>query len=161
MGTTHGMPSLLSIRSALSLKGKSVASPNSVCSSVSVLNSTAWVTSTTSTGTVRAKKPSKTITKATPSKLRSSKLTLRKNVSLSASNSSATTQWLVATCVKARPSQLPSLKLLPVVSKLSFQKASKPSSVALTCPVTVQSSARSVSLLATQSTRKSQTSTAT
>merc|ERR1712065_117303 len=72
------------------LKAKSVASPNSVCSSVSVLNSTAWFTSTTSTGTVRAKKPSKTITKATPSKLRSSKSTLRKNVSLSASNSLAT-----------------------------------------------------------------------
>ncbi len=89
---------------ARKLKAKSRTRPNSACSSASTATWTAWFTSPTSTGTVRANRSSKSTTRATSSRLSFSMWTSTRSASRSASSSSAATRSaklpLPATCAR-------------------------------------------------------------
>jgi len=115
---TRGKPSRTSSRRAPTSKARSRTSPSSACSSASTAMWTAWSTSPTSTGSVRAKKPSRTSRRATASRRASSTLTARRSASRSASSSWALIRW-------PRPPASRRATRLPVKSSRSKRTASK------------------------------------
>ena len=70
-------------------RARSATSPSSACSSASTTTSTAWCTCPTSTGSCRARRPSRSTARATWSAPRCSTSTSRRSASRSASSSSA------------------------------------------------------------------------